>query len=373
MKRKKRRAPLGYIKRGDRFYFNFTESGKRIRDVIRKATTEEEAKTEVMRRKLAIREGRDGAPDKSIPLDEFLDTVYLPWSKLHKRTYYLDTRYAELFREYFKGKTLAEITPLVVEQFQQHRREGWTVRGGQRSAASVDRELTILSSVLAHAVNHSLLESNPCHKVKRFREDKERERVVTAEEEELILSSLTGHLAKLRPLVILALYTGMRRGEMLKLRWSDVNFETRKIRVQAESAKSKKRRDVEMNSIVSETLRPLRDGVIAKGLVFSGKGYSPASVTNMFSRLCDKLELNGKELSDVTLHTLRHTLSTRMKDNGENPFVMRDAMGHARIYTTEGYTHDTAGTGQQAVQRLEKYAKWRASDTSLPHNDGQPD
>ncbi|MGH9855826.1 MAG: hypothetical protein ACREBD_38820, partial [Blastocatellia bacterium] len=73
------------------------------------------------------------------------------------------------------------------------------------------------------------------------------------------------------------------------------------------------------------------------------------------------------------LHCLRHTFSTRMKDNNENPFEIRDAMRHAHLYTTEGYTHSTPGKGQRVVDRLEKYAKWRASDTNSPHNEGQSD
>src|SRR5262245_40377347 len=168
MKRKKRCAPRGWIKRGERFYFNFTEATKRIRDVIRNASTPAEADTEVMKRKIAIREGRDGAPDKAMRLDEFLDTIFLPLSKLRKRTYYLETRFAELFRncEHFKDKTVAEITPLLIEKFLQHRREGQTKRGGQRSAGSVNRELSALSAILGYAVKAGLIAANPCSIVK---------------------------------------------------------------------------------------------------------------------------------------------------------------------------------------------------------------
>jgi integrase len=375
MRRKKRRAPRGWIKRGDRFYFNFTEAGKRIRDVIRNASTPQEADTEVMRRRLAIREGRDGAPDKAMKLDEFLDTIFLPASKLRNRTYYLETRFAELFRncEHFKSKTVAEITPFLIEKFLQHRREGITNRGGQRSAGSVNRELSALSSILGVAVECGLITSNPCSMVKPLPNYGKERKAITPEQEELILSSLTGTFARLRPLVILGTYTGLRRGEMLKLRWSDVNFDTCRIRIRAEISKNKKEDYVDMNSIVLETLKPMREGAPANGLVFSGKGYSPTYVTHCFSELCDKLKLDGVELSDITLHCLRHTFSTRLKDNNENPFVIRDRMRHAKIATTEIYTNATSGEGQEAVRRLEKYAKWRASDTNLPHNEGQSD
>jgi integrase len=167
----------------------------------------------------------------------------------------------------------------------------------------------------------------------------------------------------------------MRRGEMLLLRWSDVNFEARKIRIRAENAKAKRDRIVEMNSIVSETLKASRADASASvdGLIFSGKGYAPTSVTNDFSELCDRLEVNGVKLEGITLHRLRHTFRTSMKDNNENPFVVRDSMGYARISTTEGYIHDTPGNRPQAVERLEKYAKWRVSDTSSTLDEGRSD
>ena len=373
MRRKKRRAPRGWIKRGDRFYFNFTECGKRIRDVIRDANTPEEADTAVMKRRLAIREGRDGAPDKAMKLDEFLDTIFLPLSEMRNRTYYLETRFAELFRncEYFKNKTVAEITPLLIEKFLQHRAKGITNRGRLRSAGSVNRELSALSSILGVAVKSGLIAENPCSKVKPLPYYGKERKPITSEQEELILSNLTGTFARLRPLVILGLYTGLRRGEMLKLRWSDVNFETRKIRVRAEVSKNKKEGYVNMNSIVVEALKPMCEGAPTNGLVFSGKGYAPTYVTHCFSELCDRLKLDGVELSDVTLHCLRHTFSTRLKDNNENPFVIRDMNRHSKISMTEIYTHSTSGEGQEAVQRLEKYAKWRTPDTNLSQNKGQ--
>lgn len=373
MRRKKRRAPRGWIKRGDRFYFNFTECGKRIRDVIRNANTPEEADTAVMKRRLAIREGRDGQPDKSMLFDELLDTIFLPWSKARKRTYYLDLRFTEVFRnaEEFKGKRVAEITPLLIERFMQRRLGEMTERGGTRSPGSVNRERGTLSSILSRAVAAGLLASNPCHKVKPLPYHGKRERVVTPKEEALILSKLTGRLARLRPLVILASYTAMRRREMLTLRWSDVDFDKRLIRIRAENAKSKREQYVEMNSIVIETLKELSEGASANGLVFSGEGYAPNSVGVAFSNLCDELELDGVKLDDITLHNLRHSFSTRMKDNGENPFTIRDAMRHARLYTTEGYTHATPETGQRPVDRLEKYALWRSNDTEATQEESQ--
>ncbi|MFN0112983.1 MAG: tyrosine-type recombinase/integrase [Blastocatellia bacterium] len=347
MKRKKKRG-LGYLKRGDSYYFNFSIKGRRYREVIEKATDEQTAANEVVRRKSAIIEGRDGEPDKSMPFEEFVETIYLKWSKHNKRSYYLDTRYAELFCKHFKGKTLRQVTPLAVEQFKQKRREGLTIRREQRSVGSVNRELSVLSSIFGRAVKYGFLDVSPCQGMELYKNYNQRDRVVTADEEQKILAAMTGRLERLRPLMILALNTGMRRKEMLKLWWSDVDFDRGQIKVRAENSKSKKPRTLPMNSITKELFEQLRENAPDKYLVFSGKGYSTSSVSNNFSDLCETLGM-----SDVTLHTLRHTFSTRLKDANVNPFVIRDLLGHSTVQITEGYVHETPGTHQEAIKRLE--------------------
>lgn len=347
MTRKKKRG-LGYLKRGDRYYFNFSIKGRRYREVIEKATDEQTAANEVVRRRLAIIEGRDGEPDKSMPFEEFVKTIYLKWSKHNKRSYYLDTRYAEVFFKHFKGKTLRQITPLAIEQFKQARREGKTIRGEQRSFGSVNRELSVLSSIFGRAVKYGFLDVNPCKDMELYKHHNQRKRVVSEEEEQRLIAAMTGHLERLRPLMVLALNTGMRRKEMLKLWWSDIDFDRDQINIRAENSKSKKPRTLPMNSITKELLEKLRENAPDKYLVFSGKGYSTSSVTNNFSKLCRKLGL-----SDVTIHTLRHTFSTRLKDENVNPFLIRDLLGHSTVLITEGYTHETPGTLKEAIKKLE--------------------
>ena len=76
------------------------------------------------------------------------------------------------------------------------------------------------------AIDQGLAIHNPCQKVKRYREDNERNRYLSDEEETRLLAVLIGPRAALRPLVVLAIHTGMRRGELLSLRWVNVDFGT---------------------------------------------------------------------------------------------------------------------------------------------------
>ena len=112
-----------------------------------------------------------------------------------------------------------------VRKYKRDRRASKTARGGERAPSTVNRELELLSKVFSLAIDQGLSISNPCRKVKRFREDNERNRYLSDQEEARLLSVLTGPRADLRPVVILAIHTGMRRGELLSLRWANVDFE----------------------------------------------------------------------------------------------------------------------------------------------------
>jgi integrase len=118
-----------------------------------------------------------------------------------------------------------EISPILMEKYKRDRRVSKTVRGAERAPSTVNRELELLSKIFSLAIDQGLAIHNPCQKVKRFREDNERNRYLSDQEEPRLLSVLTGARASLRPLVVLAIHTGMRRGELLSLRWANVDFE----------------------------------------------------------------------------------------------------------------------------------------------------
>src|SRR5204862_5708242 len=97
----------------------------------------------------------------------------------------------------------------------------------------------------------------PCQKVKRFREDNERNRYLSDQEDVRLLAVLKGPRASLRPLVMLAIHTEMRRGELLSLRWANVDFARGLIHVMnshREQTKSGHSRSIPMNRIEREQL-----------------------------------------------------------------------------------------------------------------------
>jgi len=126
----------------------------------------------------------------------------------------------------------------------------------QRKLASVNRELEILRATLNFAMENDWVLKNPFHKKKGIISkvaEVERDRVLSFAEEDRLLAACTDRRAHLRPLIICALDTAMRRGEMFKMVWKDVNFMTGEIHIPQTNSKTEKSRFVGMTPrLVSE-------------------------------------------------------------------------------------------------------------------------
>src|ERR1043165_2682514 len=153
---------------------------------------------------------------------EFVDEVFVPWAKTSKRSWQDDEERARPLKEFFAGKRLRDITPMLIEQFKQQRLKTKTLHKRDRSPATVNRELQVLSKVFSMAYDNGLVETNPMQRVHKLREAPARERYLTDEEE---IAVLVGRRAHIRPIVVVALQTGMQQGEILGLRWEHMDFD----------------------------------------------------------------------------------------------------------------------------------------------------
>src|SRR4030095_4364186 len=113
---------------------------------------------------------------------------------------------------------------MLIEKFKRTRLQTQTCDGRQRSVASVNRELSCISKIFSLAIRDGKASIKPCRPVKKYEEHNERNRYLLPEEEQRLLSALSGSRSHLRPIVQLAINTGMRRGEILALRWDWIDF-----------------------------------------------------------------------------------------------------------------------------------------------------
>jgi len=333
---------------GESWYYDFTIRKVRHRGVIPEARNFAQAKAaaDVIWDDL-FNERFNPAPVEPTPEPLFVDFVketYLPLQKTNrKRSLARDEQIAGVLGDFFEGKTLKEIKKSDVERFKRERSESHTRYERKRSPATVNRELAVLSAILTLAVDDELIASNPCRRVKPLRADNTRTRYLTKDEERKLLAALEGH-EWLRSIVTMAIHTGMRRGELFKLRWFDVDFPRGMIRVR--DTKTGKDRDVPMNSAVREMLerQPKRSG-----LVFPSPktGRQLVDIKRPFGEACTAAGITG-----LRFHDLRHTAATRLADAGINVIVIAEILGHSDIRTTKRYSHAMDEAMRAAVEKL---------------------
>jgi integrase len=238
-----------------------------------------------------------------------------------------------------------------------------------------NRELELLSKTFSLAIDQGLAINNPCQKVKRFREDNERNRYLSDEEEVRLLSVLIGQRASLRPVVVLAIHTGMRRGELLRLRWANVDFARGLIHVMnshREQTKSGHSRSIPMNQIARQQLLALQSesGDTEYAFVNRQTGDPRTDVKTGFRSACREAGIK-----DFHFHDLRHTAATRLGDRGVDTRRIMAILGHRCIQTSARYTHATDEGLRHAMDLLaqrDTFAQTEKADRhSFPHKDEQ--
>jgi integrase len=218
---------------------------------------------------------------------------------------------------------------------------------GARAIASVHRELALLRRMLNIAVREQWLIRNPFNLGESLispADEKKRERILTREEELKLLGACDQPKCKhLRTIIICALDTGMRHGEILKLKWSDIDFDNGLIIVRAFNTKTMKERTVSITTRLKLELERLwgKSDKDLEALVF---GISD-NVKNSFTRVRDKAKLG-----DLRFHDLRHTHATRLDDLGFSMAKIAGQLGHTQLQTTLRYVNrDKSGIKQVAA------------------------
>lgn len=177
-------------KRGDVWYYDFQIKGSRYRGSIPEARLKSEAEQDEVEKRKEVFEGRYGRPQGSRPFaefvgdpeaegDNFAEGTYLDWARTNKKTWRHDRFRAKVLVEAFRGKTLREVSPLLIEKFKRDRCKSTTKRNTERSPATVNRELELLSEIFGLAMKYREIDTNPCREVEHFKEDNEQYRYRT--------------------------------------------------------------------------------------------------------------------------------------------------------------------------------------------------
>jgi integrase len=234
-------------------------------------------------------------------------------------------------RDSFGNWRLSEITYLDLETFRNRRKAALTKAGKTRTDVSVNRDIAILGHILSKAVEWGSLETSPFKKGKRLmlKENNQRLRFLTEAEIEALLKACTPHL---KPIVETALLTGMRRGELLSLKWEEI----RNGFIYLTETKSGKGRQIPINDRLSEVFREVRRGNQLKSphVFCDSQGRRFLEVKRSFSSACRRAGIE-----DFRFHDLRHTFASRLVMRGASLKAVQELLGHADLKMTMRYAH----------------------------------
>lgn len=278
---------------------------------------------------------------------------------------------------------LSKLTPLAIQNYYARAlRDGRKDGAGGLSNRSVEFHHAVLRRALGQAVRWRLLAQNPCLAVDPPRAGRRHDMTILGPEQ---VKALLEAAAKTRDyaLILTAVTTGLRRGELLALRWDDVDLQRRVIHVRhalqrikgrglvlREPKTVRSRRQVSLPESTVEALRRLRAEQARNrlrlgpryqdnGLVFclpDGRPLDPPGLTRRFRRLAD-----GLGFTTLRFHDLRHTHASMLLAQGVHPKVVQDRLGHESIQQTiDTYSHLFPDLQREAAAQVDQWLFGRA-------------
>jgi integrase len=300
----------------------------------------------------AIRAGRwfQHVEAKRTTLSDLIDRYrkeFVPNAGLrssHDRLEYLSFWNAEL-----GALMLAEVTPAKIVSARNKLLNTTTRRNDKMSPASVNRYCAALRHCLNIGVREfGVLDDNPMRKVRQMTEPRGRVRFLTAAEREALLSECGAHSESLRLILVLALSTGARRGEILGMRWPDVDLKRGTLTFQ--ETKNGERRSTPLTGYAAELMRDqAKVRQIGSDLVFPGTKGNPLQIGKMFAEAVERAGIQ-----DFHFHDLRHTAASALAMNGATLAEIAEVLGHKTLQMVKRYAHLTEGHTRGVVGRMNR-------------------
>lgn len=275
----------------------------------------------------------------------------------------------------FGEKSLSDISRADVKEF------AYTLLGKGMGPSSTKTTLIVLSSIYNHVVEDGILTSNPASRIGKFLKVPSRRgkaEFLTPEECNALLEAARMHTPRYYPLFLAAIRTGMRQGELIGLKWEDVDsrggfIEVRRTNYMGyiSSPKNGRTRRVDMSDGLRDALTYHKKMLAVEALslgrpmsewIFPSEDGSHLWATNLRKRFGKCLTKAG--LRHVPFHALRHTYASALLGMGESPAYVQAQLGHASIsMTVDTYGHLIPGTNRQAVNRLDDLL-WNSRKTA---------
>jgi len=327
---------------------DYQVNGQRARGVIQGVRNRGEAVKVIMVEVADAKRGKYHFHKKNISFSDMADLFYDKYSKPNKRSHKsTDAVYLKHMKAFFQDIRLTKITPLMIEDYKIHRLKTGKGRNKNEGVSNrtVNAELSGLRKMFNKAIDWNYAVENPVNKVDFLKEKKNlRERVLSLEEQGRLLAASPQWL---RAILIVAIYTGIRKWKVLTLKWEHVDFEKEEILVV--NPKDDEDRKIPMNPLVYDTLAELRLKSGKNEHVFTNPstGTHYVEPKGAFTKACEEAGIE-----DLKFHDLRHTFASRLVANRKDLNTVKELMGHSKLTTTQRYLHSNAELKRDAVNSL---------------------
>lgn len=308
---------------------------------------------EIFNKNLALlAQGLDPVQERDKKSDEmtfkdFAENIYLPEVKIRKRSWKDD--YNKLNKDMFKAFGDKPLIDISKADFAKYLKSLLP----RIKPATINRHRALLHSLVNMAIDHDLIKVNNVSSIGKLPEVSKVGRCLTPPELKRLLKVLRSNKKRLPSLMIeLNLATGMRKSECLQIKWQNVNYTDKLIKLEASTTKGNLEHNVPMSESVITILAELKKFmVVGNPYIFPGKGRSHLKTVRRAFENCMK----SAEIENFRLHDCRHNFCSTLKRLGVDPQTIQRLLGHQSVAMTNLYIH--ADPSLQADPDLHAAAK----------------
>lgn len=256
------------------------------------------------------------------------------------------------WKEQLGRYVVADITPSLIGEYRDKLLNSITMRGTKRSEGTVIRYLAALSHAFSVARNEwGWIEQNPIEKVRKPSPSRGRVRYLNTDERLRLLEACkTSSNPFLYPIVVLALSTGLRKSEILNIKFTDIDFERGKIIIPI--TKNGERQCVPLKGLALELLKAIFEkNSLNLSFIFLGKngqnGQKPIDI-----RFAWESALKRADIQDFKFHDLRHSAASYLAMNGATLAEIAQALNHKTLNMVKRYSHLSEEHTSNVVERM---------------------
>jgi len=350
---------MGVYVKGNRWFIDYYYYGKRKREVvghvdkITRSIAEKALKArvgEIVQGKFNIAQ-----TDKPVSVEELMDK-YLKWAKDNHKAYERDISASKPLLYFFKGKKIKNLNLWHVEKYKSER------RNQDRKPETINKELGILRRMFNLAIEWKVISSNPIKGIKLLKVPKFKPRVLKEDEFINLYNVASSHF---KPILLCAFSTGMRKGEIIKLNWENVDLKDRYIHIT--ETKNNESRSIPISDILFDALIEIRNNTNSEYVFTTPDGKAYQSNTAWKRAWNTALKKSG--VGKCRFHDLRHTFVSNLIVGEKEDFAtVMELSGHKDIRMLKRYSHTREEAKKVAISKLGKRLKALTMDTPMDTN-----